>query len=65
MEYIDGFAINDKENLLANGYDLNEIGTKLVDNYIRQVMEDGFFMLIRIRAMCVSVMERLSGSIWE
>ena len=39
MEYIDGFAINDKENLLANGYDLNEIGTKLVDNYIRQVME--------------------------
>ena len=43
MEYIDGFAINDKENLLANGYDLNEIGTKLVDNYIRQVMEDGFF----------------------
>ena len=43
MEYIDGFAINDKENLLENGYDLNEIGTKLVDNYIRQVMEDGFF----------------------
>lgn len=43
MEYIDGFAINDKANLLANGYDLNEIGTKYVDNFIKQVMEDGFF----------------------
>lgn len=43
MEYIDGFAIDDKEMLLENGYDLNEVGSKLVDNYIRQVMEDGFF----------------------
>lgn len=43
MEYIDGFAINDKADLLANGYDLNEIGTKYVDNFIKQVMEDGFF----------------------
>ena len=43
MEYIDGFAINDKANLLANGYDLNEIGTKYVDNFIKQVMDDGFF----------------------
>ena len=43
MEYIDGFAIDEKENLLANGYDLREIGSKLVDNYMKQVMEDGFF----------------------
>ena len=43
MEYIDGFAVNDKADLLANGYDLNEIGTKYVDNFIKQVMEDGFF----------------------
>ena len=43
MEYIDGFAIDEKENLLANGYDLKEIGSKLVDNYMKQVMEDGFF----------------------
>lgn len=43
MEYIDGFAVDDKKQLLDNGYDLNEIGTKLVDNYIKQVMEDGFF----------------------
>lgn len=43
MEYIDGFQVDNKQALVENGYDLNEIGSKLVDNYIRQVMEDGFF----------------------
>lgn len=43
MEYIDGLALDDKEGLLENGYDLKEIGTKLVDHYIKQVMDDGFF----------------------
>lgn len=43
MEYIDGFAINDRKHLAENGYDLHEIGTKLVDNYIKQVIDDGFF----------------------
>lgn len=64
MEYIDGFAVNDKADLLANGYDLNEIGTKYVDNFIKQVMEDGFSMRIHIRETCGSRMERSSGSIW-
>lgn len=43
MEYIDGFPIDAKDALLENGYDLKEIGSKFVDNYIKQVMEDGFF----------------------
>lgn len=43
MEYIDGYDIDDKKILLAEGYDLQEIGSKLVDNYIKQVIEDGFF----------------------
>nr|WP_178634361.1 AarF/UbiB family protein [uncultured Mediterraneibacter sp.] len=43
MEYIDGCGIDDKEQLLEEGYDLKEIGSKLVDNYIKQVMDDGFF----------------------
>ena len=43
MEFIDGFAINDTEKLLANGYDLNEVGSKFADNFFRQVMDDGFF----------------------
>ena len=43
MERIDGIAIDDREALLAGGYDPAEIGAKLADNYVRQIMEDGFF----------------------
>ena len=43
MEYIDGCGIDEKDKLLEKGYDLKEIGSKLVDNYIKQVMDDGFF----------------------
>ena len=43
MEYIDGVAIDDVAALKAGGYDLDEIGTKFVNNYIKQVMDDGFF----------------------
>ena len=43
MERIDGLAIDDKSALAAEGYDLSEIGAKLADNYIRQIMTDGFF----------------------
>ena len=34
---------DDREALLAGGYDPAEIGAKLADNYVRQIMEDGFF----------------------
>ena len=43
MEYIDGYSVVDKQALEEHGYDLNEIGEKLVDNFIKQVIEDGFF----------------------
>lgn len=43
MEYVEGCAIDDKKTLLDGGYDLDEIGAKFVDNFIRQVMQDGFF----------------------
>lgn len=43
MEYIDGCAIDDVEYLTAHGYDLDEIGEKFVNNFIKQVMNDGFF----------------------
>ena len=43
MEYIDGIPIDHKEELLAGGYDLIEIGSKFVDNFIKQVMDVGFF----------------------
>lgn len=43
MEFIDGLAINDRDALIKNGYDLNEVGSKFADNFFRQVMDDGFF----------------------
>lgn len=43
MERIDGIAIDDHEALQNEGYDLAEIGAKLADNYVRQIMDDGFF----------------------
>lgn len=43
MEYVDGYAIDNKKALTANGYDLEEIGTKFVDNFVKQVIDDGFF----------------------
>lgn len=43
MEYVEGCGIDDRAYLLEHGYDLKEIGSKLVDNYIKQVMDDGFF----------------------
>ncbi len=43
MEYIGGCAIDDVEYLTTRGYDLDEIGRKFVNNFIKQVMDDGFF----------------------
>ena len=43
MEYIDGYSISDTHTLEQEGYDLVEIGEKLADNYVRQIMQDGFF----------------------
>ncbi|MEE0956313.1 MAG: lipopolysaccharide core heptose(II) kinase RfaY [Eubacterium sp.] len=71
MEYVDGIHVNDKEKLIDYGYDLNEVCTKMVDNYIKQVMDDGFFhgdphpgnILIRGGKICwldMGMMGRLS-----
>ena len=43
MERIDGMGIDEHDKLVEAGYDLAEIGAKLADNYVRQIMEDGFF----------------------
>ena len=43
MENVEGIPINEKDALRAAGYDLNEIGSKLADNYVKQITEDGFF----------------------
>lgn len=43
MEYIDGIQIDDTETLISKGYDLTEIGLKLADNYMKQIIDDAFF----------------------
>ena len=43
MEYIEGINIYDKDLLINEGYDLDEIGEKLANNYIYQAIDCGFF----------------------
>lgn len=43
MEYISGIAIDDTASLHEQGYDLTELGRKLADHYVKQVVDDGFF----------------------
>lgn len=43
MEYVEGIPIDQIEQLTELGYDMNEIGLKLADNYIKQALDDGFF----------------------
>lgn len=43
MEYRNGIRVDDTEALLKSGYDLREIGSKLAENYMKQIIEDGFF----------------------
>lgn len=43
MEYIDGISLTETDQLVAAGYDLEEIGEKLVENYSKQVLDDGYF----------------------
>ncbi len=43
MEYISGIQIDDIDALKIAGYDLKEISQKLAENYIKQIIDDGFF----------------------
>lgn len=43
MQYIEGIKIDDIDSLDKQGYDRNDIGVKLADNYLKQIFEDGFF----------------------
>jgi len=43
MQYIDGISIRDTNKLLEEGYKLEEIGEKMLDNYATQILDHGFF----------------------
>ena len=43
MDYISGIKIDNTNKLIEEGYDTQDIATKLIYNYFKQVFEDGFF----------------------
>ena len=43
MDYVQGIALSHPAQLTDAGYDLKEIGTKLVDNFAAQMLDEGFF----------------------
>ena len=43
LEYVNGVQIDNFDELKKLGYDHNEIGIKLAENYVKQVVDDGFF----------------------
>lgn len=43
MEYVDGIPLDDAETLRNNGVDMVRIGKMLGTNYVKQIIEDGFF----------------------
>ena len=43
MDFVQGIPIDQTKQLKDAGYDLEEIGVKLVDNYTKQMIDDGFF----------------------
>ncbi|HCX77871.1 MAG TPA: ABC transporter [Firmicutes bacterium] len=43
MEYIDGIKVYEKNTLAEAGYDLEEICSKIIYNFMYQVFENGFF----------------------
>ena len=43
LEYIDGVRIDDFEGLRAKGYDVSLLGRSLGENYVKQIIEDGYF----------------------
>ncbi len=43
MEFVTGFSISEVERLKAEGVDPGQLGTRLVQSYVTQVVDNGFF----------------------
>lgn len=43
MTFVDGYSISKKERLAEDGYNLDEIGKVILDNYVHQVLDVGTF----------------------
>ena len=43
MTFVDGYSISKRERVIEEGYDVDEIGTVIVDNYLHQALDVGTF----------------------
>lgn len=43
MTNLGGYQIDQKQFLTEEGYDMDEIATKAAENYVKQILDDGFF----------------------
>ena len=43
MSFVDGYSVAKKDRLIEDGYDPDEIGRRIVDNYLHQVLDVGVF----------------------
>ena len=43
MEYVEGIRFDDLTALHAKGFDINQLGRRLGENYVKQMIEDGYF----------------------
>ena len=43
MTFVDGYSISDKERIESEGYDIEDIGARIVNNYVHQVLDVGIF----------------------
>jgi len=43
MEFVEGIPLDEIDKLNKKGYDMTDIGNKLARNYVKQILDDGFF----------------------
>jgi len=60
-ELIDGFFVNDLDELKTHGYDIEEISEKIALNFVKQVIDDGFF---HADPHCGNIMIRGGKIVW-
>ena len=43
MTFVDGYSISKRDQIIADGFDVEEIGRNIVDSYVHQVLDVGTF----------------------
>ena len=43
MSFVDGYSISKKDRVIEDGYDVEDIGRRIVENYVHQILDVGTF----------------------